>query len=106
VRGKTPAELEDAGVLDHFSAKKAVWLFVRPFEKLKEKEQEELLTMCQASATAETISQLVQEFFHLVHSRQGAQLDSWLASVEASGIQELQRFANGLERDKAAVLAG
>jgi transposase len=26
--------------------------------------------------------------------------------VEASGIQELQRFANGLERDKAAVLAG
>lgn len=58
------------------------------------------------SATAETIYQLAQEFFRLVHSRQGAQLDSWLGKVEASGIQELQRFANGLERDKAAVLAG
>lgn len=106
VRGKKPAELAEAGVLDHFSAKQAVWLFVRPFEKLKEKEQEELLAMRQASATAETIYQLVQEFFRLVHSRQGTQLDSWISKVQASNVQELQRFANGLERDKAAVLAG
>jgi len=106
VRGKKPAELEEAGVLDHFSAKKAVWLFVRPFDDLKEKEQEELLAMCQASTTAETIYQLVQEFFRLVRTRQGTQLDSWLSKVEASAIPELQCFANGLERDKAAVLAG
>jgi transposase len=106
VRGKKPAELPEAGVLDHFSAKKAVWLFVRPFEKLKKKEQEELLAMCQVSAAAETMYHLVQEFFRLVHSRQGTQLDSWMSKVQASAIQELQRFANGLERDKAAVLAG
>jgi len=106
VRGKKPAELPEAGVLDHFSAKKAVWLFVRPFEKLKAQEQEELLAMCQASAMAETIYQLIQEFFLLVHSRQGTQLDAWMSKVEASAIPELQRFANGLERDKAAVLAG
>ncbi len=77
-----------------------------PFDDLKEKEREELLALRQASATAETIYQLVQEFFRLVRSRQGTQLDHWLASVEASGIAELQRFANGLECDKAAVLAG
>ena len=106
VRGKTPAELEEAGVLDHFSAKKAVWLFVRPFEDLSKTEQEELLAMRQASATAETIYQLVQEFFRLVRSRQGTHLDSWLSQVKASAIQELQSFANGLERDKAAVLVG
>jgi transposase len=106
VRGKTPVELEEAGVLDHFSAKKVVWFFVRPFDDLKQKEREELLALCQASATAETIYQLVQEFFCLVRSRQGTQLDAWISKVEASGIQELQRFANGLERDKAAVLAG
>ena len=106
VRGKKPAELEEAGVLDHFSAKKAVWLFVRPFDELKEQEQEELLAMCQASAQAVTIYQLVQEFFRLLRARQGTQLDSWLSKVEASAIPELQRFANGLERDKAAVLAG
>jgi transposase len=106
VRGKTPAELEEAGVLDHFSAKKAVWLFVRPFDDLSKKEQEELLTMLRASIIAETMYQLVQEFFRLVRTRQGTQLDSWLSKVEASAIPELQRFANGLERDKAAVLTG
>jgi transposase len=106
VRGKKPADLPEAGVLDHFSAKKVVWLFVRPFEDLLEKEQEELLAMRQTSAMAETMYQLVQEFFRLVRSRQGTQLDSWLSKVEASAIPELQRFAKGLERDKAAVLAG
>jgi transposase len=32
------------------------------------------------------------------------QIDSWIRKVEACGIQEIQRFATGLERDKAAVL--
>ncbi|GHO90046.1 hypothetical protein KSF_000940 [Reticulibacter mediterranei] len=41
-----------------------------------------------------------------MRSRQGTQLDLWMSKVEASGIQELQSFANGLERDKEAVLAG
>jgi transposase len=106
VRGKKPTELAEAGVLDHFSAKKAVWLFVRPLKDLSEKEQEELQVLRQASETAEMMYQLVQEFFRLVHSRQGAQLDSWMSKVDASGIQELKRFAKGLGRDKAAVLAG
>lgn len=106
VRGKKPADVPEAGVLDHFSAKKAVWLFVRPVEDLSEKEQEELLAMRQASAMAETMYQLVQEFFGLVRSRQGTQLDSWLSKVQASAIPELRCFAKGLERDKAAVLAG
>ena len=106
VRGKKPAELEEAGVLDHFSAKKAVWLFARPFDDLSKEEQEELQTMRQASITAETIYQLVQEFFRLVRSRQGTQLDSWMSKVKASAIPELRRFAKGVERDKAAVLAG
>jgi transposase len=89
-----------------FSAKKVVWLFVRPFDDLSKKEQEELLAMCQTSTTVEIIYQLVQEFFRLVRSLTGTQLDAWISKVEASGIQELQRFANSLEQDKAAVLAG
>ena len=35
-----------------------------------------------------------------------SQLGSWLSKVQASAIPELRRFATGLERDKAAVLAG
>lgn len=106
IRGKKRRDLPEACLLDDFSAKKAVWWFVHPFEKLHPREQEELLALRQASATAETIYPLVQEFFGLVRARQGTQLDSWVSKVEASGIPELQRFANGLQRDKAAVLAG
>ena len=62
--------------------------------------------MRQASEMAETIYHLVQEFFRLVHARQGTHLDSWMSKVEASGIPELQREASGTQRDKAAVLAG
>lgn len=106
VRERKRGDLPEAGVLDHFSAKKAVWLFVRPFENLQAYEQEELLALRQASVTAETMYQLVQEFFRLVRTRQGTQLDSWISKVEASGISQLQRLVTGLKLDKAAVLAG
>jgi transposase len=62
--------------------------------------------MCQASATVENLYPLVQEFFRLLRARQGNQLDCWFRKVEASGIPELQRFADGLVRDKAAGIKG
>jgi transposase len=43
---------------------------------------------------------------HLLHHREGGKVDDWLASVEASQIRELQSFVAGVERDKAAVVAG
>ncbi len=79
---------------------------MRPVEKLKESEREELVTLLQTSSMAQTMYQLVQAFLRIVHSLQGEQLDAWIAKVTASQIKELQRFAKGLERDKAAVLAG
>ena len=104
--GKKHMALPDADLLDHFSAKKAVWLFIRPFDDLKEPEQNELVALRQASAEAESIYQLVQEFLGMVHHLQGDQLDAWIAKVTASHIKALQRFAKGLQRDKAAVLMG
>jgi transposase len=104
--GPKPADLPAGGVLDHFSAKKAVWLFVRPVEDLLDQEQAELTALRQASATAEALYPPVQAFFRLVRSHQGSQLDEWLTQAAESQIPELQRFARGLEQDKAAVLAG
>jgi len=104
--GKKNVDLPEACLLDHFSAKKAVWLFMRSFSDLKEKEREELVAIRQASAVADTMYQLVQEFLRIVHKLQGGQLDAWIAQVMASEIKELQRFAKGLQRDKAAVLTG
>jgi transposase len=106
LRGKRKAEFLEASSLDRFSAKEATWLFIRPIKNLDEKEQQEMATIRQASKTAETIYQLVQEFLQMVRKLQGEQLDAWLTKVMASHIQELQRFANGLERDKAAVVIG
>ncbi len=42
----------------------------------------------------------------MIHHRKGKQLDAWLAQVTASQIRELQSFVLGVERDKAAVVAG
>jgi transposase len=104
--GKEPAEFPEASCLDHFSAKKAMWLFIRRITDLKEEEREELATIRQASETAETIYQLVQEFLQMVRKLEGERLDAWCASVAERGIEDLQRFATGLEWDKAAVLMG
>ena len=49
---------------------------------------------------------MVQQFLQLVRKLEGERLDDWLTAVAASQIQELQRFANGLQQDKAAVLMG
>ena len=72
--GKKKADLLEASQLDHFSAKKAVWLFIRSFSDLKEKEREDLLAIRQASTVADTMYQLVQEFLRIVHELQGGQL--------------------------------
>ncbi len=92
--------------LQDFSAKDAVWLFARDPADLKENEQETLAAICQASETASKTYELVQEFRHLLHHREGEKLDDWLAKVTKSQIRELQSFVLGVERDKAAVVAG
>jgi transposase len=87
-------------------AKEAVWLFVRAPEKLDETKQRTLAAICQACDTAKTLYQLVQEFRNMLHTRSGEKLDDWLEKVRASHIRKLQSFVTGVERDKAAVVAG
>lgn len=50
--------------------------------------------------------ELVQGFFRLVRQRDGDGLESWIKTVERSGIPELVQFAGGLRRDWEAVMAG
>ena len=42
----------------------------------------------------------------MLHHREGDKLDDWLTQVTKSQIRELQSFVLGVERDKAAVVAG
>ncbi len=98
-------ELPTVG-LPVLSSKKTPWLLVKEACRLDEEEQEALTTLRQTSTTADVIYPLVQDFGYMVRQRQGERLDEWLASVEASTIPELQTFAAGIQRDKAAVQAG
>lgn len=84
----------------------AVWLFVRDPKALDEIEQEDLATILQASPPLKKAYDLIQSFLGMVHKREGQRLDAWLARVAESGLAELQSFAAGIEKDKAAVRAG
>jgi transposase len=92
--------------LSRFSAKPAVWLFIQDQASLNEAEQQEIAMLCQAHPLMETAYQLVQDVVSMVRKRQGELLDLWLERVASSHIPELQKFAWGIEQDKAAVVAG
>ena len=94
----TPAE--------QFSANAAAWLFIREYRDLTEEEQKTLRVIREASDTAETAYGLAQTFLTMIRKREGERLDAWLESVEKSHIRELQRFAQGILRDKEPVVAG
>ena len=92
--------------IQKFSATVAVWLFVRDPKTLDEIEQADLAAFCEASAALKRAYNLVQDFFSMVHQLQGDRLDAWLAQVASSDLPELESFARGIEKDKAAVHLG
>jgi transposase len=62
--------------LQRFSAKTAVWLFVRDPTTLDAFEQEDLAAWCQASRPLKQAYRLVQDFLVMVHQREGQRLDA------------------------------
>ena len=89
-----------------WTAKQAVWWFIRDPSELKKKEQETLLAIRQASPTANMAYGFAQDFMQMLRRRERQCLDVWLDQVRASHIPELQRFVRSLQQDKDAVLAG
>ena len=65
-----------------------------------------LTRLCEADPDSAQICRLVQDFATMLRERQGEQLDAWLKQVEAQEVVELKRFAQGLQKDYAAVKAG
>jgi transposase len=92
--------------LENFSAQRATRLFLCQPEHPNERQQAELALIRQASSSAETAYRLAQAFMQMMREQTGAQLDAWLAEVEASHYPELSSFAKGIRQDQAAVLAG
>jgi transposase len=69
-------------------------------------QKRELMLIRQASSSAEAAYGLAQAFMQMIREHTGQQLDTWISSVEASRLPELESFAKGIQQDKAAVIAG
>jgi transposase len=87
-------------------SRQATFLFLRQPEELEGDEQETLITLRQLHPEIDLAYDLVQQFAQMLRTRTGEQLDAWLEKVRTSQIRELQSFVVGIERDKAAVVAG
>ena len=88
------------------SPRQATFLFLRRPEELETDEQESLITLRHLHPEIDLAYDLVQQFARMLRTRTGEQLDDWLEQVRASQIRALQGFVVGIERDKAAVVAG
>jgi transposase len=85
------------------SPRQARWLLLRASADLSEEERtlrEQLCVRCPEVAAA---LPLAQRFLRLIRTRAGDELEPWLEAVRTSGVSELQRFAQQLRTDAAAV---
>jgi transposase len=77
----------------------------REAQRTEAEAQQLTLLRAQQAEVAEAVD-LATDFATLVRQRQPAQLDPWLERATASALEAMQRFANGLRDDYAAVKAG
>lgn len=87
------------------AARQLVWYVLRDPQTMAEPEQEVLPKLKVACLELAQAYELVQEFIKMVKNRTPDALDPWLSSVAASKLRDLENFAAGIERDKAAVVA-
>jgi transposase len=92
--------------LPHYSSTAAVCLFMRQPDDLDESERADLAAFRLAHVSFNTTYQLAQDFLVMMRQPEGERLDAWLTQVHESQLPELESFAHGVERDKAAVQAG
>ena len=87
------------------SARQATWLFVRDRDALSAEDQDFLTRLLQASSKLALAYDLVQEFRQRLTSRNSEGFDKWREAVAVSDLPELKRFADGLNRERASVVA-
>jgi transposase len=87
--------------------KPLTWLLIQSETKWSQEQRpvrEQLLACCPEVTQAR---RLVHAFFELARKRGGASgLDAWLEQAKQSGLKDFVCFARGMERDRAAVVAG
>ena len=90
----------------HLTPRGTAWLVLRrPETRTPAEEQHLTLLTAQQAELTEAVT-LARDFAELVRTRQPERLDGWLARATTSAVSALQRFAQGLRDDYAAVKAG
>src|SRR6266446_3208663 len=87
------------------SPARASWLYVSQKNTLDEKHQKLVEQIRAAHDDLDRAYALTQEFVSMLAEHRDKDLDDWLAQAKHSGIKELKSFANGIQRDYAAVRA-
>jgi transposase len=81
------------------------WIRRRP-DHLDAGEQVKLKEVRAACPHLDALRTHVEEFAKIMTGRHGERLDAWITAARADDLPHLHTFANGLERDHAAVQAG
>ncbi len=81
------------------------WLLLRKPEELTAKDAAYRQALFGLSPCLSSLAALGQDFVRLIRERQSEALLPWLARAKGSPYEELQRFAQGLEREFPAVQA-
>jgi transposase len=77
--------------------------------RLEQRDDEQHAYLARLSATdpaIATVIELAEDFLVMLRRREGERLPAWLDQAEASGLDDLKRFAGKLRTDLAAVQAG
>jgi transposase len=88
------------------SARAVSFVMVCPAAKRSAEAQTYLDQLCQLDARITRAYRLTQAFLAMVRERRGVDLEAWMAEAMHRGIDELARFARGLQNDLGAVTAG
>ncbi len=87
------------------SARRTAWMIFRRPEELADSERTALEQLTQICPDVRVLHPLTQDFAQMLRERRAADLDPWLERAATSGVPELKRFAEGIQRDHAAVHA-
>jgi transposase len=88
------------------SARAVAFAMVCPAAKRSREAQVYLDQLCQMDGDIARAHALSQAFLAMVRERRGHALEAWMADAIHSGIEELARFARGLQDDLTAIKAG
>ena len=83
----------------------ASWLLVKTDKHLSQEEQAALQRMTTVDAQVAQVRASAQSFVAMVQDRQPQNLAPWLKAIADGGVAALQRFADGVCKDLAAVKA-